>query len=83
MHVEIGASLVMTEVLLSEWRNQVAGVMKRAVIIAMSATVLRLHLGRGIVTVEMFAVAPRAVNEEQTFVNDATPEDGDTLVCYS
>jgi hypothetical protein len=76
MRVEVDARLVMRDILLSEWRDHVAVIMERAVIIAMGTAVLRLRLGRGIVAMQMLAVAPRTVDEEQAVVDDAPAEDG-------
>jgi hypothetical protein len=44
--------------------------------ITMSATVLRPHLVCRVVAVLMLSVAPRAMDEEQTIVDDTASEDG-------
>jgi hypothetical protein len=67
---------VVTDVLLSEGSDHVAVLMERAVEIAMSAAVLRSHLVEWIVTVNVLAIAPGTVNEEQATVDNAAAEDG-------
>src|SRR5690348_7063839 len=76
MRVEVGAGLMMRDVLLAERRDHVAVIMERAVIVAMSSAVRWTHLGERIITVEMLAVAPRAVDKEQAFIDNAATENG-------